>query len=57
MLLIYSLRDLAYKGKIAVTAHDRAEVAAFKQAGADLVLVPFSDAAVEAAELIIGRDS
>ncbi|MFV1922561.1 MAG: cation:proton antiporter [Methylotenera sp.] len=57
MLLIYSLRDLAYTGKIAVTAHDRAEVAAFKQAGADLVLVPFSDAAVEAAELIIGRDS
>ena len=57
MLLIHSLRNLAYTGKIAVTAHDRAEVAAFKQAGADLVLVPFSDAALEAAELIIGQDS
>lgn len=57
MLLIHSLRNLAYTGKIAVTAHDRADVAAFKQAGADLVLVPFSDAALEAAELIIGQDS
>jgi predicted Kef-type K+ transport protein len=55
MLLIHSLRNLAYKGKIAVTAHERTEVAAFEQAGADLVLVPFSDAALEAAELIIGH--
>lgn len=57
MLLIHSLRNLAYRGKIAVTAHDQSEVAGFKNAGADLVLVPFSDAALEAAELIVSHDS
>ena len=57
MSLIHSLQNLAYTGKIAVTAHHRTEVTAFEQAGADLVLVPFSDAALEAAERIIEHDS
>lgn len=57
MALIHGLKNLAYAGKIAVTAHHRTEVAAFEQAEVDLVLVPFSDAALEAAERILGHDS
>jgi len=48
--LIQTLKNLGYTGRIAVTAHDPAEEAKMEQAGADLVMVPYADAAREAAE-------
>ncbi|MBY0474401.1 MAG: cation:proton antiporter [Nitrosomonas sp.] len=53
LVLIHTLKNLGYAGRIAVTAHHLDEVAGLEQAGADLVLVPFSDAAREAADRLI----
>jgi len=53
--LIHSLRSLGYAGQIAVTAYDPGEVARLERAGADLVLVPYMDAAREAADQLLGR--
>ena len=55
--LIHSLRSLGYAGQIAVTAHTPGEVARLERAGADLVLVPYADAAREAADRLLGQDS
>ena len=50
--LIDSLRSLGYAGRIAVTAHGPVDIAKLQQAGADLVMLPYADAAREAADLI-----
>ncbi|MGB5443292.1 MAG: cation:proton antiporter family protein [Gammaproteobacteria bacterium] len=50
--LIDSLRGLGYAGRIAVTAHGPVEIAKLQQAGVDLVMLPYADAAREAADLI-----
>jgi len=54
--LVHALRGLDYSGRIAVTAQAADEAARLEQAGADLVLVPFADAAREAADRIMGPD-
>jgi len=51
--LIHSLKDLGYAGRIAVTAHGPAEAAKLEKAGADLVMVPYADAAREAADRLL----
>ncbi len=53
--LIQSLRSVGYAGRIAVTAHSASEVAPLEQAGADLVLLPYADAAREAADRLLGQ--
>ena len=55
--LIHSLRSSGYAGRIAVTAHNASEVARLEQAGADLVLLPYADAAREAVDRILGQAS
>ncbi|MGB5475336.1 MAG: cation:proton antiporter family protein [Gammaproteobacteria bacterium] len=55
--LIHSLRSMGYAGQIAVTARTPGEVARLERAGADLVLVPYTDAAREAAGRLLGQDS
>ena len=52
MTLLHTLKRLEFNGKIAVTAHKIAQINELKQAGADLVLVPFIDASREAADQI-----
>ncbi len=52
--LIDSLRHLGYAGRIAVTGHGPREVARLEQAGADLVMVPYADAAREAVDRLLG---
>jgi Kef-type K+ transport system membrane component KefB len=54
-VLINSLRNAGYAGRIAVTAHGPADVARLEQAGADLVLMPFVDAAREAVDRLLGQ--
>jgi hypothetical protein len=55
--LIHSLRSLGYAGRVAVTAYAPVEVAHLQQAGADLVLMPYEDAACEAVDRLIGQVS
>lgn len=50
--LIRSLSDLKFKGRIAIAAHDDDTAQLLSAAGADLVLLPFRDAAAQAAALI-----
>lgn len=52
--LIHTLRNLGYSGRIAITAHSATDASArLAQGGADLVLVPFADAAREAADRLL----
>ncbi len=54
LVLLHSLRHHGYRGLVAVTAHTVQEVSMLKQAGADMVLLPFADAAKEAADRLFG---
>lgn len=48
--LVRALAEEGYEGRVAVTAQHPSEAAVFKEAGADLVLLPFADAAHYAVE-------
>ena len=54
--LIHSLRSLGYNERIAITAREVDDAAGLEQAGADLILLPYVDAAREAADRIMGPD-
>jgi Kef-type K+ transport system membrane component KefB len=54
--LIQSLRGRDFEGRVVVTAHSHHDARLLELAGADLVLLPFVDAAAEAADLIVGAD-
>jgi Kef-type K+ transport system membrane component KefB/voltage-gated potassium channel Kch len=51
--LVKALRQHNFTGVIAATARDRADVAPLRQAGADVVFLPFVDAARRAVEQIV----
>jgi len=55
--LLRAARDLNFSGKVAVATHRPARVDALKGAGADLVLLPYRDAALAAADLITGGEA
>lgn len=55
--LLHTLSHLGFGGRTAIAAQSQEDVARFEQAGADLVLVPFTDAAREAADSITGQDA
>ncbi len=52
--LIRALADLGFDGRIAVAAHNEETARGLGDAGASLVLLPFRDAAAQAAALIVG---
>ena len=54
LALLHGLRDQNFQGKIAVTAHSNSIANKLKQAGADLVLIPYADASQGAAAQILG---
>lgn len=54
-VLVQSLRQHGYAGRIALTAHSRAAARGMEALGADLVLLPFVDAANEAADELVAR--
>lgn len=56
-VLVNTLRNLGYAGRIAVAAHEPSDVNRLKQAGADLVLEPYVDAAREAANRLTSESS
>lgn len=51
--LLGFLKQQAYRGKVAVSASHRSEIETLEHEGADLVLVPYADAAKEAADRLI----
>jgi Kef-type K+ transport system membrane component KefB len=52
LALLRGLRHQGYSGRVALTAHNDADNEKLQRAGADLVLLPFADAAYEAAEAL-----
>ncbi len=52
LALIHNLRKDAYTGKVALTATNGQEAAAFEHAGANLVFRPFQDATEQAADAL-----
>jgi Kef-type K+ transport system membrane component KefB len=56
LTLLDALRRHGYRGRVAVAAHGDEDVAVLKAAGADLVLLPFQDAADQAVDLVTGHD-
>lgn len=54
LALLHGLQNYGYKGRVAITAHTTSHVEQFKQAGADQVLIPYSDAATEAVDSLFG---
>ncbi|MFP4519845.1 MAG: cation:proton antiporter [Oceanicaulis sp.] len=55
--LMRAARDLDYQGRIAVATHNPERIEVLKSAGADLVLLPYRDASLAAAGLILGRET
>jgi Kef-type K+ transport system membrane component KefB len=55
--LIHSLQSLGYAGRIAVTAHGHGNVTRLQKAGADLVMIPYEDAAREAGDRLLSNMS
>lgn len=57
LALLRALREAGYGGQVAATAHAAHDVAAFRKAGADLVLLPFADAAQHAVERVLSGEA
>ncbi len=55
--LLQTARDLGYAGKVAVAAQRPETAAELRAARADLVLMPYRDAAIAAARMILGGES
>ena len=56
LALLHGLRETGYGGRVAVTSHSAASGEKLKQAGADQILIPYADAATEAADKLFGPE-
>lgn len=56
LALLDSLLHYGFSGRKAFTAHTSRDAEILKESGADLILVPFADAAKEAAEMLAGAN-
>lgn len=56
LALLHALRHQGYRGRIAVTTHTPSTTEVLQATGADLVLLPFADAANEAVDLLMMHD-
>ena len=52
LVLLHGLREQGYNGQVAVTTHSPRKAEELKAAGADLVLIPYADAATEAVDYL-----
>lgn len=55
LMLVQSLREQGYTGQIAVAAQHARDAETLREKGADMILMPFVDAADQAADLVLGR--
>lgn len=53
--MLRSPREFGYNSRVAQTAHHAGDAESWRAEGADLVLMPFVDAAKEAADVLIGQ--
>jgi Trk K+ transport system NAD-binding subunit len=51
--LLQGLKQQSFRGKVAISSSTRREADDFRQNGVDLVLVPYADAAKEAADKLV----
>lgn len=56
MIIINSLKEAGYSGKIAISCHSETEARKLREHGADLTLIPYRDAAYEAVDRILDHD-
>ena len=56
LVLLHSLREQGYNGSVTVTAHNTRDIEQLQDAGANQVLTPYSAAAVEAVDKLLGVD-
>lgn len=54
-MLLHGLRRRDYRGKLAVSAMSRQEASELERHGADLVLIPYADAARQAADRLMSE--
>ncbi|MBT6456065.1 MAG: cation:proton antiporter [Chloroflexi bacterium] len=54
LALLHGLHEYGYTGRVAVTAHSSRDAERLQQAGANQVLIPYADAAVEAVDSLFG---
>lgn len=52
IVLTHSVRELGYNGNIALTAYSQEDVSAFRNAGAEVVFYPYTDAASQAVDIM-----
>jgi hypothetical protein len=52
-MLLHGLRAQGYRGKVALSSASRHDAAQFEQEGVDMVLIPYDDAAKEAADRLL----
>ncbi len=57
LVLLKSLKEAHYPGKVALAGHNQSDSDYFQNLGADLVLIPFHDAALQAVERILNTPS
>ena len=57
LALLQSLRDLGYKGRVAVTAHTTPDAEQLERSGANRVLIPYADAAADAVDSLFGASA
>ena len=55
--LLRAVRDLGYRGRVAVAAHREQTAAELAEAKADIVLMPYRDAALAAAHMIVNNEA
>jgi len=55
-MLLHSLRQLDYSGKVAVSTSNRHDAQEFERMSVDMVLIPYADAAKEAADRLMASD-
>ncbi len=55
--VLRAVRQYGFDGKVAVTAHHNLDAEKLRDAGADLVLLPFVDAANDAAKVLLAKDA
>ena len=54
LALLHGLRDDGYQGRVAVTTHSETDAGQMRRAGAERVLIPYADAAVETVDKLFG---
>jgi Kef-type K+ transport system membrane component KefB len=52
-MLLHGLREQGYRGKVALSSTSRYDTTMFEQEGVDMVLIPYDDAAKEAADRLL----